>query len=177
MKKRKIVAAGLVLLILFNLLSACASIRFGATLYNDKDVKAWLDEAFLKENPISGASYHNENYTGPHGNEPRSITYPDAPKTRVFIITDAEEYEKILPHSSIEVDFEKQMVILYTFSVDSSRGFNLKSVKVDDGALTVQIKKEESSTPNVVDSSTPGQGWVMLTMKKTEISEVKFEEI
>ena len=174
MKKRKIVAAGLVLLILFNLLSACASIRFGATLYNDKDVEEWLDEAFLKENPISGARYPNENYTGPHGSEPSTIRYPDAPKTRVFIITDGEEYEKIIPHYSIEVDFEKQMVILYTFSVDSSRDFNLKSVKVNDGALTVKIKQEAS---NVLDGSMPGQGWVMLTMKKMEISEVKFEEI
>ena len=172
MKKRKIIAAGLVLLILLQLLTGCAAIRYGATLYSDTE--EWLDDAFLEENKISTAYYRNPNFTDIHGSEPKWIKYPDEPKTRTFIITEKEEYDRIFTKSPVEVDFEKEMVILYTCTDVSPREYNLKKMDVNDGVLIAKIKLEHR---NANDSVMPYQRFFMLTMKKAEITKVKFEEM
>ena len=174
MKKRKIIAAGLVLLILLQLLTGCAAIRYGATLYSDTE--EWLDDAFLEENKISTAYYRNPDFTDIHGSEPKYIKYPDEPKTRSFIITEKEEYDKIFTQSPIEVDFENEMTILYTSSDTNlgTREYHVKTMDIVDGALTVGIRVESSDK---LDSVQPYQRWFVLIMKKMEINEVNFEKI
>ena len=174
MKKRKIIAGGLVLLILLQLLTGCAATGYDATLYSK--AKDWIDEAFLKENRISGAYYRNEKYTDYYGSEPKYIEYPDEPKTRSFIITEKEEYDKIFTQSPIEVDFENEMAILYTSSDTNpgTREYHVKTIDIVDGALTVGIRVESSDK---LDSVQPYQRWFVLIMKKMEINEVNFEKI
>ena len=174
MKKRKRIAAGLALLILLQLLTGCAAIRYGATLYSDTE--EWLDDAFLEKNKIRTAYYRNPDFTDIHGSEPKYIQYPDEPKRRSFIITEKEEYDKIFTQSPIEVDFENEMAILYTSS-DTNQGireYHVKTMDIVDGALTVGIRVESSDK---LDSVQPYQRWFVLVMKKMEINEVKFEEI
>ena len=175
MKKRKIIAAGLVLLILLQLLTGCAAIRYGATLYSDAE--EWLDDAFLEENKISTAYYRNPDFTDIHGSEPEWITYPDEPKTRTFIITEKEEYDRIFTKSPVEVDFEKEMVILYTFLAHYPGGikYELKKTKVTDDTLTVEFDRQYIAPVTGVEPYY--QAFFMLTMKKTEITEVKFIEM
>ena len=174
MKKRKPIAAGLVLLILLQFLTGCATIRYGATLYSDTE--EWLDDAFLEENKISTAYYRNPNFTDIHGSEPKWIKYPDEPKTRTFIITEKEEYDRIFTKSPVEVDFEKEMAILYTSSDTNlgTREYHVKTMDIVDGALTVGIRVESSDK---LDSVQPYQRWFVLIMKKMEINEVNFEKI
>ena len=174
MKKRKRIAAGLVLLILLQLLTGCAAIRYGATLYSDTE--EWLDDAFLEENKISTAYYRNPDFTDIHGSEPKYIKYPDEPKTRSFIITEKEEYDKIFTQSPIEVDFENEMAILYTSSDTNpgTREYHVKTMDIVDGALTVGIRVESSDK---LDSVQPYQRWFVLIIKKMEINEVNFEKI
>ena len=176
MKKRKRIAAGLALLILLQLLTGCAAIRYGATLYSDAE--EWLDDAFLEENKISTAYYRNPDFTDIHGSEPEWITYPDEPKTRTFIITEKEEYDRIFTKSPVEVDFEKEMVILYTFCSVYYGGikYELKTMKVTDDTLTVKFECQYMP-PDTDAACQPYQRFFMLTMKKTEITEVKFIEM
>ena len=170
---KKIISTGLLLLILLNLLASCSALRFGATLYDHDDIIEWLDEAFLEENKIGGTvSYPNPNYTDRHGSEPEYIRYPDLPTERTFIITEKEEYEKIFTSSQMDVDFEKEMVILYTSSSVNSIPVDLKEIAIADGVLTISIKFNYPHGPGAV---MPYQRFFVLQMKKAEITEVKFE--
>ena len=160
------------LLMLLHLFVGCASVRYDPTLYSYTN--DWLDNAFLEENKISTAYYRNPDFTDIHASEPKYIKYPDEPKTRTFIITEKEEYDRIFTKSPVEVDFEKEMVILYTCTDVSPREYNLKKMDVNDGVLIAKIKLEHR---NVNDSVMPYQRWFVLVMKKMEIGEVKFEEM
>lgn len=172
MKRRNFVMVFLALLVLLNPLTGCASLKHGATLYSTAN--EWIDESFLAQNRVSGAYYTNEKYTDPHGSEPKYIKYPGEPKTRTFIISNREEYDKIFTASPIRVDFEKKMVILHTCADVSLREYNIKELVVSDKALTVKVKQVYK---DVNDSVEPYQRCFMLVMQRTEISEVKFEEI
>ena len=176
MKKRKRIAAGLVLLMLLHLFVGCASVRYDPTLYSYTN--DWLDNAFLEENKISTAYYHNPDFTDIHGSEPKYIKYPDEPKTRTFIITEKEEYDRIFTKSPVEVDFEKEMVILYTFCSVYYGGikYELKTMKVTDDTLTVKFECQYMP-PDTDAACQPYQRFFMLTMKKAEITKVKFEEM
>ena len=121
MSKVKIIRAGLALLLIFSLLPGCSNLRYGARLYNH--VNDWIDESFLKENRVK-AYYPNDNYV--YGENDRLIYEETAPSSRVFIITDEDEYNGIFTASPLDVDFETEMVILHIFSNTSPRDYKLK---------------------------------------------------
>ena len=98
---------------------------------------------------------------------------PKAPE-RSFIITEEEEYSRILADSPISIDFDREMVVLYTCADTSQREYRMKELAFSDKTLTVSVKLKYR---NVNDSVMPYQRWFMLVTKKTEISEVKFEKI
>ena len=163
MKKRKIIAATLVLLLLLQLLTACAGARYGAALYSD--VGDWIDEAFLKENKVKGAYYRNENYTEENRYEEKEwLREKEGPSSRTFVVTTEEEYGAIFPNATLDVDFEKQMVILYLCTDTSPRDYYIEEMKMHDDALNVTVKLE-SGKPGVDDSDPPHLRCMMLVMK------------
>ena len=175
MKKRKILAAALALLILLQLFAGCSSVaRFDATLYgytND-----WMDEAFLKENRIKGAWYDNEDYV-PHTSGVKKGWYEEnAPESRTFIITTKEEYASFFPSSTVDINFEKEIVVLYMCLSVTPRGYCLKDLKVSDDVLTVKVEQEPVEQ-GIKDACMPYARCFMLKMKKTDIDQVVFKEI
>lgn len=175
MKKRKIFAAALALLMLLQLFTGCSSVaRFDATLYgyaND-----WMDQAFLKENRIKGAWYDNENYV-PHTTGVKKGWYEEnAPESRTFIITTKEEYASFFPSSAVDIDFEKEMVVLYMFCDSSPREYHLESMKLQGKVLTVMVALEQSER-DAAGSVMPYARCAMLKMEKTNIDKVVFKEI
>ena len=173
MSKVKIIRAGLALLLIFSLLPGCSNLRYGAKLYNNVD--DWIDESFLNENRVK-AYYPNDNYV--HGeSDPRDkyIYDESSPSSRVFIITDEDEYNGIFTDSPLDVDFETEMVILYIFSNTSPRDYKLKRIELKDKTLTVEMRLEWK-WKDVDDTVMPYQRCVAIEMNKAEINEVKFEK-
>ena len=173
MAKAKFIKIGLALLLIFSLLPGCSSLRYGARLYNH--VNDWIDESFLKENRVK-ASYPNDNYV--HGeSDPRDkyIYDESSPSSRVFIITDEDEYNRIFTNSPLDIDFEEEMVILYIFPKSNARDYKLKRMELKDKTLTVEIRLEWKWN-DVKDGCMPGPECVAIKMNKAEIDEVKFEK-
>ena len=175
MKKRKILAIGLLLVMLLQCLIGCSdAARFKATLYSDAD--EWMDKAFLNENPVNGAFYRNPEYTEEKRYEGVSkwVRVEGSPSSRTFIITTQEEFASYFPSAELEIDFEKEMVILHIFTDCVLRGFDIEEMELVDGVLTVRVERE-SKHSKILDSVHPYPRCFLLKMKKAEIAKVVFE--
>ena len=170
MSKVKIIRAGLALLLIFSLLPGCSNLRYGAKLYNNVD--DWIDESFLNENRVK-AYYPNDNYV--YGENDSLIYEETAPSSRVFIITDEDEYNGIFTDSPLDIDFESKIIILYIFPKSSPRDYKLKRMELKDKVLTVEIRLEWK-WKDVKDEGMAAPSCIVITMNKAEINEVKFEK-
>lgn len=167
MTKVKQIVTGLTICLFFALLTGCFVNKYNATLYSH--AQEWIDETFLTENRVQ-AYYPDEN------DESGYVYDEESPRSRSFIIADEEEYGRIFPKAQCDIDFEKEMVILYIFGdVYPNREYYLKSMEIADNVLTVQTKLEERFPP-VGDASAPYQRCFMIKMDKTEIKEVVFKK-
>lgn len=170
-KKRSICVLA-VLLACLCVLVGCGGAKYHAKLYSK--AKSWVDEEFLKENRVYGAAYRNEDYV-----EGVSDVYDEffwdetAPRTRTFVIKTKEEYQSIFTKSTVEVDFEKKIVILFTFTDDSPREYKLKNIKLDDQTLCIYYKLRYTSFNDTVE---PYQRCFMLVLDITDFETVEFIE-
>lgn len=64
----------------------------------------------------------------------------DLPYNRVNVIRTQAEFDKAIPEGHIEIDFEKEILVLYIFT-DNNAGYRcrLKSIKMQDNQLNIII--------------------------------------
>jgi hypothetical protein len=164
MKTRKIIAATLVLLLLLQLLTACAGARYGATLYSDAG--EWINEAFAKENRVKRAQYPSEK-------DPYKVTtYSDAPSSRLYVVKTREEYERIFQKNIAElsVDFEQQMIVVYTFTDYNRRENVLINAKLEEGTLRITYEDiPPHAEGDFGDSCSPYQRWFVVTLDRLDV--------
>lgn len=156
MKRYKITVVCIVLLIVLSSLSACGKVKYNAELYYD--VSGWINEDFASENLV------------------RISPYDDYPTSLNFIVTGEEEYNRIFKENidALKIDFDKQMIIVYTFRTVSHRKARLYSLNIKDDALKITYKEEEKY--GVGDASRPYQRWLAVKLDKIAVSSVLFEE-
>lgn len=168
MKITKHVSFILSVIMLLCALTSCSvfdiAIKYNARLYSD--ATQWVNEDFLKENMVYGAYYRNES---------GQLCQDDSsPKSRAFVIEDDEQYDTFFKQNSFDVNFEKEVVVLYIFSDTNNRNYILKGLELNDKELTVQVQLQKSL---VDDTIMPYQRCLVLKMNKVEIEAVKFEEL
>lgn len=159
------------MLTIFSLLIGCSNNRYNAVLYSN--ATEWIDKTFLNDNKVK-AYYFNENYIDGQSDPNDKYIYDEAsPSSRVFIIDDESEYNRIFSNFPLNIDFEHEMVILYIFSdVYPAREYKLKKIEVNGEVLTVKTELEQK---NVDDVAIPYQRCIVVKMNKVEINEVRFE--
>ena len=157
MEKVKIVKVGLALLLIFSLLPGCSNVKYDAQLFDS--ASAWIKEDFINDNPVV---YYSGN-----------STYPTE---RVFVVKNQEEYDEIFNESidDFDIDFETQMVVVYTFGTIYHRNNSLVSLKVNEDVLTVTYKMEKKFW--VGDASEPYQRWFVVRLDKLDVDSVVFVE-
>lgn len=157
MKKVKLLALGLVFIMLLGIFTGCAHWKYHAKLYDAAG--QWIQEEFQSENLLSfggGTAY---------------------PAERVFIVTNQEECNEIFVPSAEElsVDFDTQMLIVYTFTDTNLRNNRIVGMDADNGVLKIAYKMEEYLVP-VLDTCNPYQRWFVVKMDKLAVNSVVFEE-
>ena len=137
-------------------MAACGKVKYNAELYDD--ASDWINEDFASENLVR---------ISPDDDYPTSLT---------FIVTGEEEYSRIFKENidELKVDFDKQMIIVYTFRTVSHRKAELYSLNIKDDALKITYKEEEKY--GVGDASRPYQRWFAVKLDKTIVSTVLFEK-
>ena len=143
MEKRKLkswkLLGGIVLLILALALTLTvvavtlsSVIKNKAVIYDNE--AEWIREEFYEKNRVYGAMYDRETL--------RDESYP---KTRTFIVRTQEEFDKMfIDENHIEVDFEKEMLLVYTYKATYTRKIDVKKLKDEDGVLKVELKMKKA---------------------------------
>lgn len=176
MKKKIALVSGSLLIIIVAVLvfnsDWFSRIPYHATLYSEREeINEMVRPAFLDDNKVYGAYYVNPACLE-DSDEYISEYYQDkeSPKTRTFLIKDKETYKEIFYDDALNVNFEKEMLVLHIFTKHHPRGYNLKEIRVQDDTLEIDIKVDSSRRADAV---RPGQSFVVIKMKKLDVSNVE----
>lgn len=153
-------------------LCSCGKSNYNAVMYSHAE--EWISESFLKENRVK-AYYLNEGYIEEE-NEPSSKYIYDetAPKFRCFILTEEKEFRNIVSSYEEDIDFEKEMGLLYVFAdVNPYREYFITRINLDNQDLTIYFKLQNSGKK---DTTAPYQRCLLVKMDKLEITSVSFFE-
>jgi hypothetical protein len=126
-------------------------------------------EDFLKANRLYAASYLNEN-----GKWVREMD-ETLPKFRTFIITEKAQLDEIFSVCP-EIDFEKDMVVMYFYRGIYSRERIITSITLDNKNLKIEFKIAEGK-PGYNDASAPQFHFLVLRMDKLDIDTVEFTRL
>ena len=87
-----------------------------------------------------------------------------------------EEYNKVFNNNveDLNVDFNKQVLIVYTFRSTDHRNLKLISANLQDKIL--EITFETIFKSGTGDTSTPYQRWMVIKLDKVEIESVEFKQ-
>lgn len=112
--------------------------------------------------------------------ESRPHFYKDYPNEYIVLLKTREEFiQTIKENTSIECDFEKENIIVYSFTtmegVDDS--FKLKTVKKKGEKIKITFEKPIHTELFGGWVSTPNQRWFLLKIKKMEIESESIEII
>ncbi len=182
MKKIKFIAIGLAVLLIAVFFIGFYNNwffinRYNATLYSNAN--NFIDTEFYYNNKLYDTHYLNPNYVeGVTPESEKMIRYLDGPYSRTFIITTKEEYDEIITNEQLAVDFEKQMVVLYMFSISyPNLEYHLRNIYINDDILTIKYKAGDYDW-NDRNNHLPYSyaRCFLITINKLDIKEVKFKQ-
>lgn len=155
MAKTKLITIGLAAFMTACMLAGCSNIKYNAKLFDN--AVEWVNEDFADNNLVDMEGATN-------------------PFDRTFIIMDQEEYNRIFVKNIDEfaIDFDSQMVVVYTFSTIYHRDNRLVDLDVEKSVLKITYKMQEKS--GVGDASQPYQRWFVVILDKLNVNSVVFEE-
>lgn len=165
MKNVRFIALILLCVISITTLCGCNSNPYNAVLYDS--AVDWIKEDFVLANPIKTVGFIDENPEGQN------------PKSRVFIVKDQQRYDEIFISGieELQIDFNSQMLIVYTFGDETVNHRMLTKTEIKNGCLTITFDLvEPSGKGNYGGSCQPYQRWFVVKIDKMNIEKVKFVE-
>ncbi|WP_285819603.1 hypothetical protein [Bacteroides acidifaciens] len=162
---KKILLSGVIIIMSLISLVGCGRNKYNASLFDDAG--GWIKEEFANDNLICGVYYEDMDF----------IADDSYPKARTFIVDNQEKYDQILlaDITELDVNFEKQMLVVYTFTTIYHRKNSIKNLSVHNQTLNINYKME--SKFGVGDASQPYQRWFVVKLDTLEITSVDFEEV
>lgn len=148
-------------------LFGCSNLSYNAKLYN---ADTWINNDFADNNLIRNVYYSQSDSDEKFFSDDE--TYPES---RTFIIENLKEYNKIFNNiEDLNVDFDKQVLIVYTFRATDHRNLKLISVNLQDKILKITFETIFKSGTG--DTSTPYQRWIVIKLDKVEMEAVEFKQ-
>lgn len=158
-------------IICFVTIFACLILTVGCNTYNAKLYNAdnWINNDFAEDNLIRNV-YYSQSGSGENVLSDDE-TYPES---RTFIVENSEVYNRIFNNDieNFDVDFNKQMLIVYTFRDINHRNLKLISVNLQDAILRITF--ESISKSGIGDTCMPYQRWIVIKLDKIEVKSVEF---
>ena len=110
------------------------------------------------------------------------IEAEDLSKSRTYIIRNDEAYDAIFANDSYVVDFNKETLVLFAFwDTFPMHSYVLDKVTVNGEKMNVDYRLKLSLWEQLFDrrayATSPYIRFMVLKMKKTDITEVKFKEV
>lgn len=132
---------------------------YNAILYDNCGL--WINDDFKAENRVKGAIYNDE------------FEWGDYPKSRTFIITDSDSFKNAIIDNfkQFEVDFDKEMIILYTFVADCVLPAKINKMELVDEFLSIHCVIE--LIRNSLTTCQPFQRWLIVKLDKLSVTAVE----
>ena len=149
--------------------------QYNATMYSKAN--EWIKQEFIYNNAVCDVTYINKDYN-PDVDEwtEKYYSVEDAPKIRTYIIKDEKAFNEIFIENSIDVNFEKEMVILFMKRDVCPRDCYLLSISNDyNGKLT--FKNVHEFYIGGGDTVMPYPRCIAVKMKKMDITSVEFIDV
>ncbi|MBR6409800.1 MAG: hypothetical protein IKS35_00230 [Clostridia bacterium] len=158
---RKLAALALSVLSVLLLFAGCAKVGLHATVLDDN------------ASALIRPDFYDSHYTfRAHGADGVDPENDPNPSFRFFFVTSREEQDRILSGDfSVSVDYDREMLLVYTFTAAYVRPIELKELRADSGTLTVILSMEQKRFPPVADACQPFQRYVILKMDKADVSD------
>lgn len=149
-------------------LFGCSNLSYNAKLYN---ADTWINNDFADNNLIRNVYYSQSDSDEKFFSDDE--TYPES---RIFIIENLKEYNKIFNNNieDLNADFNKQMLIVYAFRATDHRNLKLISVNLQDKLLKITFETIFKSGTG--DTSTPYQRWIVIKLDKVEMESIEFKQ-
>ncbi|MBR2971232.1 MAG: hypothetical protein IKC48_05520 [Clostridia bacterium] len=159
----------------------------GVNIYNNHntlsyelytEAEPWIYESYLENNKVYGAHYKIPNYN-PDEDGWGSKYYVDetSPKTRTVVITDEEAFNEIFKEGDLDVDYNKEMLILHIFvDISPASFYKIAKIELDDEQVLRVYYKEKEGTENLLAGMRPNPTCFLVKMKKTDVTAVEFVE-
>lgn len=167
--KLKALSAVIVCCLAFSLFG-CSNLSYNAKLYN---ADTWINNDFADNSLI-----RNVYYSQSDSDEKFFSDDETCPESRTFIIENLEEHNTIFNNDidieDLNVDFNKQMLIVYTFRATDHRNLKLISVNFQDKILKITFETIFKSGTG--DTSTPYQRWIVIKLDKVGMEAVEFKQ-
>ena len=156
MRKTKFITLGLVLLIIFSALTGCSIVKCNAELFDS--ATEWINEEFINDNLVGYSE--NSSY----------------PTERIFIVNSQDQYNQIFIENidELDIDFNTQMLVIYTFVTVYHRNNSLVRLEVNEDVLKITYTMEKKL--GIGDASQPYQRWFVVRLDKLDVDSVVFVE-
>ena len=132
----------------------CSVKKYNATIYDN--VGEYLNKEFIETMKIQGVSFIDEAKT--------------LPTDRETLILTQEAFNKAFNNTSnINVDFSRQMVVIYTYTAINQRSISLKEIDYDrkDGSLDIDLRIKRTTKRG--DTCEPYQRFLVVVMDKLSV--------
>ena len=178
--KRRIKLLSLILCAVLGLIFfGCEGGVSGVVLYSK--AKDMINPEFFDNNRVRGASYPNPEYI--EGVSPWNTKYyrdTESPRERVFIVNDEETFDEIFVEGALDVDLEKETVVVYFVHSINQREYYVSSVNYEEDKTVVSVKKkrrpEESCGRTYADSVNPYQRAFVFVFKTKNVINIEVIE-
>ncbi len=140
-------------------LSGCNANKYHAELYDN--LGQYINEDFAKKNVLWGVTYY----------EDRNDSIP---KKLTFTADNNEELREIFKDDfDFEIDFNSQILFVYTYTTTNIGKLNLKNIELKDNSLIIDYRAESKFSDRfIVDTCSPYQRWIAVKMDKVEFDSV-----
>lgn len=154
----------MVILVSLLIFFGCNQNMFNAVLYDD--AINWIRDDFINNNR-TGGSYYGDNL--------EFVTDDSLPDQHSFVVSSDEEADKIFNDNfDLTVDYNSEMIIVYTFTTIYHRQCELTDIEQSKNVLNISYKMKKVGS-NSGDASMPYQRWFIIKMNLLDVLSVQIE--
>jgi len=163
---KKTLSLVLALITLLFCFVGCSKIEYNATIIKNG---ISFNADWLSANLTYGAYYPNPDYNPDDEESEPALIDRTSPKSRTYIIKEKTVLDEIFENFP-DIDFAKEMVIVYCFTTIYDRERVLESVKMDENnILNIEFKSKDNNGRG--DASMPGTAILTIRLDRLDITE------
>lgn len=138
----------------------CSRGALDSSILND-NAAALIDKDFYDSNRIKGA------YDAEHS----AFEEGDYPDSRTLLINTQAQYDAVFASTAgIDIDFQNEMIVVYSFVATNTREITIQKASVLEDAVKIELKVANAEN-GIKDTSMPYQRYVVIKISKTDRKE------